>query len=312
MERSKSIVRARSTVQCQIILKDFNHFVWLQCKTCGLTQETRTAFCASKTGTIFNEIFCANRKKPELIQPCDAPICDYQWFKSQWSKCSVECGKGVQTRRVLCAQFDGDAIRPADDESKCDVEAKPTDSKECDGEKECPGQWFSGPWSSCDKECGGGKRVRKVLCIDNGISVPETKCSKDTIEFSTDECNVTPCIEDETIPIDSTAKPIEEDDEGEDYCDADEDENKFATEDGLVMIKSKPFKDLVTDGVEIDGSDRTEDTLVTEELMLSDATGFELEQTESTTNIISGKFRESLEMLWYRINDKRSICRSFI
>lgn len=186
----------------------------------------------------------------------------------------------------MCAQFDGDVIRPTDDVSKCAGETKPIDSKECDGEKECPGQWFSGPWSSCDKECGGGKRVRKVLCIDNGVSVPETKCSKDTIEFSNDECNVTPCIEDETIPIDSTAGPIEEDDEGEDYCDANEDEDTILTEEGVEMVKSAPF---VTDGIEIDGSDRTEHTLVTEELMLSDATGFELEQTESVTDVILGK-----------------------
>lgn len=190
----------------------------------------------------------------------------------------------------MCAQFDGDAVRPADDDSKCSADEKPKDSKVCENDKECAGQWFSGPWSSCDKECGGGKRTRKVLCLDNGKAVAETKCSKDTIEFSTDECNLIPCIEDETIPIDSTAKPIEEDDEGEDYCDEDEDEedDEFTTDAGVVMVKGASLTPLVSDGIEIDSPDHTESSLFTEELMLSDATGFETEISESATDIISG------------------------
>lgn len=99
-----------------------------------------------------------------------------------------------------------------------------------------------------------------------------------------------PCIEDEMIPIDSTANPIEEDDEGEEYCDEDEDEDDeaFATDSGVIMVTT-PLKQFVSDGIEMDGSDRTESTLFTEELMLSDATGFETEITESATDIISGK-----------------------
>lgn len=35
--------------------------------------------------------------------------------------------------------------------------------------------------------------------------------------------NKQPCIDDAIIPVDTTSKPIEEDDEGEEYCDEDED-----------------------------------------------------------------------------------------
>lgn len=35
--------------------------------------------------------------------------------------------------------------------------------------------------------------------------------------------NKEPCIDDAIIPVDTTAKPIEEDDEGDEYCDDDED-----------------------------------------------------------------------------------------
>lgn len=34
--------------------------------------------------------------------------------------------------------------------------------------------------------------------------------------------NKDPCVDDDIIPVDTTAKPIEEDDEGDEYCDDDE------------------------------------------------------------------------------------------
>lgn len=258
----------------------------MQCKTCGLTQETRTAHCASKSGTIYNDTFCANRKKPELTRDCQAPDCDYQWFKSQWSKCSAECGNGVQTRQIVCGKIAGNAIEKSDDESKC-TEEKPIAEKECSVEKECPGQWFSGPWGKCDKKCGGGTRTRKVLCIANGVPVKANECNEDTIEFSSDECNKNACIEDETIPVDATSKPITEDDEGDNWCDEDDDTETTDME----VIKVIPTDTTdISDGFEVDVTfHNTESSLITDDLMLSDATGFETDstQTDSVTDISS-------------------------
>lgn len=187
----------------------------------------------------------------------------------------------MQTRNVVCAQFDGDIIRKTDDESKCAGEEKPIDTKECEVEAKCPGQWFSGPWTECNKQCGGGIRTRKVLCLADGKAVPETQCDKDTIEFSTDDCNPIPCVEDETIPVDSTANPIEEDDEGEEYCDEDEDfkvVERFGVEEELST-------DGIATGVELEKiSAGTEPTFITDDLMLSDATGFETDLTDSATD----------------------------
>lgn len=218
---------------------------------------------------------------PELTRPCNQTKCEFQWFTSQWSNCSVECGKGVQTRNVLCAQFDKDSVKPTADESKC-TETKPESSKECDSEKECPGQWFTGPWSSCTKECGGGEKTRKVLCIANGESVPVTQCSEDTIAFSKDECNKSPCIEDEIIPVDTTSNPIEADDEGDEYCDDDEEENSLEVIDTTTVDSSSTTSDEFSST----GSESTESSLITDELMLSDSTGFETDSSsDSTTDI---------------------------
>lgn len=143
------------------------NFVCFQCKTCGLTQETRTAFCASKSGKVYNETFCENRQKPELSRECNQTVeCDFQWFSSQWSKCSVECGTGVQTRNTVCAKITDKGIEKSTDESKCEASEKPESTKECDTGKKCEGQWFTGPWSECSKNCGGGERARKVNIIN--------------------------------------------------------------------------------------------------------------------------------------------------
>lgn len=68
-------------------------------------------------------------------------------------QCSVECGKGVQTRRVFCGLFDGASVMKVDDE-RCDQEYKYNSTKECEVPQEkCPAKWFAGPWSEVGNIC---------------------------------------------------------------------------------------------------------------------------------------------------------------
>lgn len=255
-----------------------------------MTQETRTVFCASKSGTIYNETFCANRKLPELKRDCETSVdCEYLWFKSQWSSCSADCGKGIQNRRVICGQFKGGAVSAADDESKCDAAEKPDETRECEGKtKECLGQWFTGPWSECNKPCGGGIRSRKVLCILNGVPGKPSDCTDDNIEFSSEDCNVAACLEDETLPVDVTSKPIEEDDEGEEYCDEDDDIEAVGDDDTTESIDAK-LSSGISDGIDLDGTDATESTITDDDLMLSDATYETDSLTDETSTDITSK-----------------------
>lgn len=228
---------------------------------------------------MYNETFCANRQLPKLSRPCNQTVeCEFQWFSSQWSKCSVDCGKGVQTRNIVCGKLDGNSVKIADEESKCEAGEKPENSKECDTGKECEGQWFNGPWSDCSKKCGGGLKKRKVLCIANGNSVKPEKCGEDKIVFSEEECNKDACVEDELLPIDTTAKPIEEDDEGEEYCDEDEDiEYISSTEDSS--------KSTFESSTEFDSSSPS--SSFTDEDMQSDST-FSTDESDGTT--LFGKY----------------------
>lgn len=250
----------------------FYHFIhvdlFVQCKSCGLDQETRTAHCASKSGKIYNETFCGNRKVPELTRKCNQTKCEYMWFTSQWSNCSVDCGKGVQTRNVHCAKFDGDVIKPTKDETKCDVNLKPEATKECNTEKECPGQWFAGPWSKCSKPCGGGEKTRKVLCIANGEPVAATKCNEESILFTKEDCNKSPCVEDdELIDVDTTALPMTtEEDDGE-YCDEDDEDLEI-----IDTTLSDFYSTEYSSSTELSTLDSSESSLATDDLMLSDST----------------------------------------
>lgn len=269
---------------------------WSGCKSCGQTKETRTAFCASKSGKIYNESFCANREVPELVRPCKSEACKFQWFTSQWSKCSAECGKGVQTRNVVCAHFDGELVRRADDEASCEADLKPEDSKDCDGGDECPGQWFTGPWSDCTKNCGGGEMTRKILCIAKEELVPVTQCDQETIEFATTACNAQECEDDQVIPLDSKVslekdskdEDAEEDEEDDDDLCGDDEGSGSGDDDDDSVIKVMPSSSE-TDVYEYGSSSTTESSLETDELMQSDSTAVDLDttQSDSSTDIIT-------------------------
>lgn len=221
---------------------------------------------------------------PELSRPCNQTVeCEHQWFSSQWSKCSVECGQGVQTRNVLCGKFDKNGVTPAEDESKCEASEKPENSKVCDTGKECEGQWFTGPWSDCNKPCGSGKRSRKVLCIANGkLATKASLCGEDSVAFPKEECNTQPCVDDEWIPVDTTSKPIEEDDEGEDWCPDDDDGE------GFEIVSSTDEIDTTTNEstseTEFDSSS-SPSSLSTDDDMLSDSTYSSDETSSDTTDL---------------------------
>ncbi|XP_017478128.1 PREDICTED: papilin isoform X5 [Rhagoletis zephyria] len=231
---------------------------WSGCDECGQKTETRTAICATKSGKIYPEEFCAP-EVPALSRPCESSKCKPKWFTSEWSTCSAACGKGVQSRIVICGEFDGKSIKPAED-SKCEATAKPESEQECEGEeKECPGQWFTGPWEPCSKPCGGGERKREVLCLANGTK--SLNCDESKIESLSEKCNTQACTEDELLPVDGTAAPIAEDASEEEECDEDDE--------GLDLETKEDLK--ISDGIELDEEATTLSSLITDELMLSDS-----------------------------------------
>uniref|UniRef100_A0A8B9HBF8 ADAM metallopeptidase with thrombospondin type 1 motif, 15b n=1 Tax=Astyanax mexicanus TaxID=7994 RepID=A0A8B9HBF8_ASTMX len=106
--------------------------------------------------------------KVELKKPAyQKPSC--KWETSDWERCSVSCGKGVQKRLVQCLDSNGKAS------THCDSNQKPTIIRVC-GDP-CP-MWSVGEWSSCSKSCGKGFKRRPLRCITHsGLHLPRDQCS---------------------------------------------------------------------------------------------------------------------------------------
>ncbi|XP_044011690.1 papilin isoform X3 [Aphidius gifuensis] len=205
---------------------------WSGCDDkCGLTQETRTAHCATNDGTTYPSDKCDANNKPELTRTCEkSKGCEYQWYAAQWSECSAKCGSGVQTRKVFCASFEDDLTLKKVENEKCKVEQRYNDTQECEADvAECKGEWFAGPWSKCSKLCGGGDMTRKVICMKDNMTVPTSNCDADTIMFGSEECNKHPCSEDDVIPVEVGKPDIPSDKEDDCLEYEDEDFVTFAS-----------------------------------------------------------------------------------
>lgn len=77
----------------------------------------------------------------------------YRWKVGHWSKCSVICGGGHQTRFIAC--FDRVKGKMEQEEGKCgQVRARPKDKQSCAASDCLVGKWLKGEWSACSATCG--------------------------------------------------------------------------------------------------------------------------------------------------------------
>ncbi|KAK9886678.1 hypothetical protein WA026_017598 [Henosepilachna vigintioctopunctata] len=185
---------------------------WSGCENkCGLSNETRKVHCASINGKIYPDDLCEPELKPESVRECEGHAsCDYLFYASQWSECSAKCGQGIQTRTVFCGATDGKTVTKVDI-SKCDKSKKYDTIRNCTAEKKCAGEWFSGPWKECSRKCGGGIKMRKVICLLDSEVVKADECDLASIIFAQENCNTHSCAEgeEETTTIVTSTTPFE-------------------------------------------------------------------------------------------------------
>lgn len=142
---------------------------WQSCSVpCGRGQRSRGVRCVGGADETLGETDCSDSKPPDN-EECDMGPCVSGWFYSEWgSKCSVDCGLGVQRRSVLCLAADVQHTSTG----QC-AAPRPPDVRTC-ARDPCPPRagWFSGPWTQCGVDCGEGTQVRDVLCVvrEGGVS----------------------------------------------------------------------------------------------------------------------------------------------
>lgn len=153
------------------------------CETKGT--QTRSVYCQSN-------LDCSAYPKPASSQACTAAACSYSWKWSAWSTCSKTCGTGSQTRAVRCANVSYSSM-PTVADSKCSG-AKPATSQVCNTQTCVTYNWHLGPWTDCNKTCGGGTTSRDVYCKSSaGAKVSDSYC-KTSKPASTVSCNTQACI----------------------------------------------------------------------------------------------------------------------
>ncbi|GAB1606107.1 ADAMTS-like protein 4 isoform X1, partial [Argonauta hians] len=107
---------------------------WSKCSAaCGQSFKVRNVVCVKKLHStsfvVVNPKNCLKEDKPVTEQPClTVPECPPQWHMSEWSKCSVSCGTGSQSRDVKCMD---NLMRHS---SLCDPGTRPETRQSCNSE----------------------------------------------------------------------------------------------------------------------------------------------------------------------------------
>ncbi|XP_073712252.1 papilin b, proteoglycan-like sulfated glycoprotein [Misgurnus anguillicaudatus] len=99
----------------------------------------------------------------------------YKYAYGSYSKCSVHCGQGVQTRTVHCINEGTSAVV---DDSHCIAQGlrRPTSQQVCN-QPPCV-EYSVSPFGDCSVTCGKGQQTREVFCIgDKGQRIPEHHCN---------------------------------------------------------------------------------------------------------------------------------------
>ncbi|XP_012667210.1 ADAMTS-like protein 4 [Otolemur garnettii] len=177
LERCAHLPRPNITQPCQLRL--CGHWEvgspWSQCSVrCGRGHRSRQVRCVGNNGDKVSEQECAlGPSKPPSREACDMGPCTTAWFHSDWSsKCSAECGTGIQRRSVVCLGS-GEALGPDQEEGgtgtseqNCPQGSRPPDMRACSlGPCEMTWCWYTGPWGECSSECGSGTQRRDIICV---------------------------------------------------------------------------------------------------------------------------------------------------
>ncbi|EHB00947.1 Semaphorin-5B [Heterocephalus glaber] len=182
---------------------------WAQCSTsCGIGFQVRQRSCSNPAPRHGGRI-CVGKSREERFcnenTLCPVPIFWGSW--GSWSKCSSNCGGGVQSRRRACENGNScpgcgvfgrrrteTRTCPADGSGACDTDALVEELLRSGSASPhtLSGGWAAwGPWSSCSRDCELGFRVRRRTCTNPEPRNGGLPCAGDAAEYQ--DCNPQAC-----------------------------------------------------------------------------------------------------------------------
>uniref|UniRef100_A0A8C5A4M9 Thrombospondin-1-like n=1 Tax=Gadus morhua TaxID=8049 RepID=A0A8C5A4M9_GADMO len=162
----------------------------------GVLQNVRFVFGTTleNSATICHEIKCpiipctnATVPKGECCPRCGSdPLAEDGWSPwSEWTHCSVTCGRGIQQRGRSCDRINNNCQGTSVQTRDCYLE-------ECDKRFKQDGGWSHwSPWSSCSVSCGEGLITRIRLCNSPTPQMGGKECEGEG--RATELCKQSPC-----------------------------------------------------------------------------------------------------------------------
>ncbi|XP_075407973.1 A disintegrin and metalloproteinase with thrombospondin motifs 20 [Tenrec ecaudatus] len=171
----------------------WNHGSWGECtQTCGGGIKSRLVVCQFPNGQIAEEQHCETLNKPPSVAPCHVQKCpdDAAWRRGPWKSCSASCGKGIESREVLCI----DQFQRKLEDKYCRHHRRPRTHKVC-RLGSCP-SWKANRWKACSATCGAGVLHRDVFCRRRGVgTVAEEMCNARSRPSSARRCWLQDCLQ---------------------------------------------------------------------------------------------------------------------
>ncbi|KAK3772849.1 hypothetical protein RRG08_017413 [Elysia crispata] len=161
---------------------DYSLYRWkisgfTQCsETCGGGfQQTRLVCVKSDSQVEVIKENCDPALTPEVTTvACNNAPCKPSWTVSEWSPCSVTCGRGLQRRSVECKQRISNRLTIKVSSSNC-PRRRPPYRQYC--QMDPCFRWRVSDWGECSTQCGFGQRTRTVTCVDaDDTKVSERLC----------------------------------------------------------------------------------------------------------------------------------------